>query len=185
MAKSFKSLNDKHRAFISQQQMFFVATAPLTAEGHVNLSPKGLDSIRVIDKRTIVYLDLFGSGAETIAHIRENQRITLMFCAFEGDPNILRVYGVGEVVDRDADEYSYLRGLFNLEVNERSIIRINITRVQDSCGFAVPLYEYKGQRDRLRDWSQRKSRKELEDYGRKKNLKSIDGLPAWEPDCDH
>ena len=158
--------------------MFFVATAPVHADGHVNLSPKGLDTLRVIDDRRIAYLDYVGSGAETIAHLRDNGRIVAMFCAFEGAPRIVRIHGRGQVIEPHDGEFAVLRTLFPPEPAGRAIIRIAVERISDSCGFGVPLFAFQGYRSQLPDWAARKGRAGLLDYQEARNRFSIDGLPA-------
>lgn len=176
MGKIYDSISDEHRAFIAAQQVFFVATAPLDAEGHVNLSPKGLDCLRVIAPNRVAYLDLTGSGNETSAHLHENGRITLMFCAFAGPPMILRLYGCGETVLPGSGRWAELRPQFSEYPGARQIIAIEISLVQTSCGFAVPKYEYVGQRDTLIRWATAKGHDGLEGYRRERNARSIDGL---------
>lgn len=163
--------------FIARQHVFFVATAPTGADGHVNLSPKGLDTFRVLGPREVAYLDLTGSGAETIAHLRENGRITLMFCAFDGKPNIVRLYGRGTAVPVD-DAAPELLGGFPPLPGARSVVRVDVERVSTSCGYAVPLLSYAGARDQLVDWAERKGPDGLTAYRAEKNAESIDGLPA-------
>ena len=179
MAKTFDAFNDKLRRFIDRQKMFFVATAPLTSEGHVNVSPKGLaGTFAVIDDRTIAYLDFTGSGVETIAHLRENGRICLMFCAFEGPPRIVRVHGVGDVVEPSDDEFERLRARFDDYPGVRAIIRIHARRISDSCGYGVPLYDYQGERDQLPRWAENKGEDGLAKYQIDNNAESLDGLPS-------
>jgi hypothetical protein len=178
MSKVHEEIDDGLRSFIGAQHMFFVATAPLDAGGHVNLSPKGLDTLRIIDARTLAYLDYVGSGAETIAHVRENARIVIMLCAFEGPPKIVRFHGRGEVIEPADVEYAALRGLFPADPPDRAIIRISVQRIADSCGFGVPQYAYDGPRSQLLDWSERKGAQGLGEYQRQKNRISVDGLPA-------
>jgi len=178
MPKPHTELDATIRAFIEAQRMFFVATAPAGPGGHINLSPKGLDTLRIFDARTIAYLDHVGSGAETIAHLRENGRIVFMFCAFEGAPKIVRVHGTGNVVEAGDPGYSDLRRRFPSGEEGRSVIRVSVERVSDSCGFGVPLYAYQGQRNHLAEWEARKGEQGLLDYQREKNRISIDGLPA-------
>lgn len=161
--------------WIARQHVFFVATAPLDGEGSINLSPKGYDTLRIIDASTIAYLDLTGSGAETIAHARENGRITLMWCAFEGPARIVRIHGRAEVAPLDD---ARVTGLFAPDRGARAIILIHARRVSDSCGYAVPLMDYVGERERLREWVDGKSDDALDDYRRRKNSTSLDGLPA-------
>ena len=179
MAKTFDRFSEKLRAFIERQKMFFVATAPLGSEGHVNLSPKGLaGTFAVLDDRTIAYLDFTGSGVETIAHLRENGRICVMFCAFEGPPRIVRVHGVGDVVEPSSDAFAGLRERFDDYPGVRSIIRIRASRISDSCGYGVPLYDYKGERDQLSRWAEKKGEDGLVKYQRDNNAESLDGLPS-------
>lgn len=179
MAKTFDSFNDQLRSFIGRQKMFFVATAPLTSEGHVNVSPKGLaGTFAVLDDRTIAYLDFTGSGVETIAHLRENGRICVMFCAFEGPPRIVRVHGVGDVVEPSDDEFESLRARFDEYPGVRSIIRIRARRISDSCGYGVPLYDYQGERDQLSRWAENKGEDGLAQYQIDNNSESLDGLPS-------
>jgi len=179
MAKTFDAIDTKLRSFIERQRMFFVATAPLTADGHVNLSPKGLGgTVAVLDERTIAYLDLTGSGVETIAHLRENGRICVMFCAFQGPPRIVRVHGIGDVVEPDDGEFKSLRAHFQDYPGVRSIIRIRAQRISDSCGYGVPEYEFKGERDQLQRWAERKGEDGVARYRRDNNVTSLDGLPG-------
>lgn len=176
MAKTYPTITDELRAFIEAQQMFFVASAPLAADGHVNISPKGLDCLRVMGPLRVAYLDLTGSGNETSAHLQENRRLTFMFCAFAGPPRILRLYGAGATTLPGSALWAELRPLFPDYPGARQIIVADITRVQTSCGFAVPLYDYTGQRDTLLKWSETKGEQGMEDYRQQKNLSSIDGL---------
>lgn len=178
MAKVYDQITDDLAAFINAQPMFFVATAPLSPEGHVNLSPKGLDCFRILSPLRVAYLDLTGSGNETSAHLAENGRITFMFCAFEGPPRILRLYGHGRVVLPASDEWGALAALFPHYRGARQIILAGLTRVQTSCGFGVPLMTYTGQRDTLLRWAAAKSDEDLVAYRREHNAQSIDGLPA-------
>ncbi len=178
MAIVYARINDKLRDFIKAQHMFFVGTAPLSGEGHVNLSPKGLDCLRILSPLRVAYLDLVGSGNETSAHLMENGRITFMFCAFEGDPKILRLYGRGHVVLPGEPEWEELVGLFPPYEGKRQLIVADITRVQTSCGFGVPLYRFEGDREHLPNWLEGKGPTRLETYKQKYNLRSIDGLPS-------
>lgn len=178
MGRSYTSITEPLHAFIDQQAMFFVGTAPLGTDTHVNVSPKGMDSLRVIDSSTIAYLDLVGSGAETIAHLRENGRITIMWCSFGPTPRILRAYGTGEYLVLGATGYTELIDRFPEYRAVRSIIKITIEQLADSCGFGVPQLDLVGQRTRLTDWADRKTVEELETYMRDKNSFSIDGLRA-------
>jgi hypothetical protein len=163
--------------FIQAQAMFFVATAPLAGDGHVNLSPKGLDTLRVVSPRRVAYLDLTGSGNETAAHIVENGRITLMFCAFAGKPNILRLYGRGSLVLPGSTQWPGLIERFTMYAGARQIIVCDVDRVQNSCGMAVPLMQFEGHRDGLLKWATVKGEKGLSEYREKKNRQSIDGIP--------
>src|SRR5690606_11935632 len=164
MSAAYDALDDRLVAFIQRQKLFFVATAPLAAEGSVNVSPKGYDSLAIIDPLTVAYLDLGGSGAETIAHVRENGRITLMFCAFEGRANILRLYGQGEIHPFDAPGFAEKLALFPGFARARAVVTVRILRIAESCGWGVPFFDFKGERDQLRrhvdageheDWARR------------------------------
>ena len=176
MGKLYNKLDEKLTDFIARQHMFFVATAPLSGEGHVNVSPKGYDSFAVIDETTVAYLDLGGSGIETQAHVQENGRITLMFCAFEGRANILRLYGRGEAIDFNDPRFEEHLALFPNYTRARAVIRVDLTRIQDSCGFGVPFLEYKGERDQLIRAHDHKSLDEWREHRLNTNATSIDGL---------
>lgn len=176
MAKVFDCITDELQKFIAKQQMFFVATAPLSAMGHVNVSPKGLDSFRILSPHRIAYLDLTGSGNETSAHLQENGRITLMFCAFQGAPLILRLYGQGQTILPDSPDWNSLLPLFPTIPGTRQIIVADIDRVQTSCGSGVPLYDYQEQREVIITWAEKKGTDGLESYWQQKNQVSIDGL---------
>lgn len=178
MGSLFAALDDDLQAFIAGQQMFFVATAPLAREGHINLSPKGLDSFRILGPKSVAYLDLAGSGIETVAHTRENGRITLMFCAFEGRPRILRLYGQGRVVERGDAEWDQYEPLFPHYTGTRSVIVVEIERIADSCGWGVPLYQFQGHRSQLVDFADTKGPEKIAQYMAEKNRESIDGLPG-------
>ncbi len=178
MGKLFAAIDDDLRAFIAAQQMFFVASAPLAADGHVNLSPKGLDSFRVLGPTTVAYLDLTGSGVETIAHIRENGRLTVLFCAFQGRPRIVRLQGRGRVVTPTDAEWAGLAGQFPQMPGVRSVIVLEADRISDSCGYGVPLFEFAGHRKQLTDWADKKGPDGVAEYQAKKNRESIDGLPG-------
>jgi hypothetical protein len=178
MGTVYAELNDKLRDFIATQQMFFVASAPLDAEGHLNLSPKGLDSFLMLDDKTVAYLDLVGSGIETVAHVRENGRIVLMFCAFSGPAKIVRLYGRGRVVEPQDAEWQTLAGRFPSYAGARSIVVVDLERIADSCGWGVPQYEYVGQRTQLVDYAVNKGPAKLAEYKAKNNARSIDGLPG-------
>lgn len=178
MGKVFVEIDDDLRAFIADQQMFFVATAPLSADGHVNLSPKGLDTFRILGPTTIAYLDLTGSGVETIAHLRENGRLTVMFCAFQGRPRIVRFQGHGRVVMPTDAEWAEVSGQFPPMPGVRSVIVLEADRISDSCGYGVPQYEFTGHRKQLTEWAVKKGPDGVEEYKSKKNRESIDGLPG-------
>jgi hypothetical protein len=177
MGKLLDSISDELRALIGAQRMFFVATAPLEG-GHVNLSPKGMDTFRVLGPNRVAYLDLTGSGNETAAHLLQNGRITFMFCAFEGKPTILRLYGRGRAVGPGSAEWAELSALFPALPGARQVIIADISRVQTSCGFGVPLLQYAGDRDALVRWAEAKGEDGLRAYQAQKNRESIDGLPT-------
>jgi hypothetical protein len=164
--------------WLDRQHVFFVATAPLTADGHVNCSPKGMDAFRILGPHDVAYIDLTGSGAETIAHLKDNGRIVFMFCAFDGAPKIVRLHGVGHVAEPGSSTFDDLRSLFPNYAGTRAIITASISRVSDSCGFAVPRLDYVGERDTLEKWAVKKGAEGLIAYRREKNSASIDGLPA-------
>lgn len=178
MAKTYDALDDRLIAFIKAQKLFFVATAPLSAEGAVNVSPKGYDSLAVIDERTVAYVDLGGSGIETLAHVRENGRITLMFCAFEGPASILRLYGRGEAVNFDEPGFAGKMALFPTFERARSVITLHIERVADSCGWGVPFMDFKGERDQLKRHVDHRPEAEWRERRYEGNATSIDGLPG-------
>ena len=180
MGKQYATIDDSLQAFVRAQHVFFVATAPSGDAGHVNCSPKGLDSFRVISPREVAYLDFVGSGIETVAHARENGRIVIMFCAFEGPPKILRFHGSASTIVPSDAEFDPLFAHFdrNSKLGVRAIVRVDVTRISDSCGFGVPLYRYEGPREQLPAWAARKGEAALESYKRDKNARSIDGLPG-------
>jgi len=178
MSKVYDCLEDKHVAFIGEQKIFFVATAPTSSDGHVNVSPKGYDSLRIVNDRCVEWVDLGGSGIETQAHLQENGRITLMFCGFDGAANILRIYGRGSAIDFDHPEFATAMAAFPTFDRARAVIRIEILRVADSCGWGVPYYEFKGERDQLRRWAGNKPLDEWRERRYAANAESIDGLPG-------
>lgn len=178
MAQIHDQLDDSLIAFIRRQKLFFVATAPLSAEGSVNVSPKGYDSLAVIDPLTVAYLDLGGSGIETHAHIRENGRITLMFCAFEGAASILRLYGTGEAVAFGEPGFAEKMAMFPGFERARGIVTVRIRRISDSCGWGVPFFEYKGEREQLRRHVDHRPHEEWAERRYESNALSIDGLPG-------
>jgi hypothetical protein len=181
--KVHDSINGRLREFIESQPMFFVATAPTGADGHVNVSPKGMvGTFAVLGDDHVSYLDFHGSGAETIAHLRENGRITMMFCAFQGPPNIVRLHGIGRVIPVTEPEYAEMLPVFAAPPDAhgaRSIIDVKVHRVSDSCGYAVPLMAYQGDRDLLVRAHERRTAEGLAEYRRVKNSASIDGLPVF------
>jgi hypothetical protein len=178
MAKVHSEINSDLQAFIRAQHLFFVGTAPLAGDGHVNLSPKGLDCFRILSPQRVGYMDVIGSGNETAAHLLENGRITFMFCAFDGPPNILRLYGRGRAVLRGAEGWDALAEFFPVYPSTRQLIVADIDRVQTSCGFGVPKYEFVGDRDMHFQWADKKSDADLSVYQDKNNRRSIDGLPT-------
>ncbi|HYF18633.1 MAG TPA: pyridoxamine 5'-phosphate oxidase family protein [Ramlibacter sp.] len=178
MGKLYSDITPELRAWIARQPMFFVATAPLAGDGHVNCSPKGLDALRILDARTAAYVDLTGSGAETAAHLHENGRIVLMFCAFEGAPKIVRLHGRGEVVVPSSPDWADLAAQLPMKPSARSIVRVHVSRVSDSCGFGVPRMDLVGQRDVMDRWVENKGLASLPAYRQEKNARSIDGLPT-------
>ncbi len=178
MATVHNEITDALQTFICKQHIFFVSSAPLSGEGHVNLSPKGLDTFRILSKHRVAYMDLISSGNETSAHLLENGRITFMFCAFEDAPLILRLYGKGYTVLPDQADWAVLASNFTLYPSTRQIIVADITRVQTSCGYGVPKYEYAGERDEHFKWAEKKGEAGLEAYVQEHSLRSIDGLPS-------
>jgi hypothetical protein len=176
MGKVYERLDDELIEFLGRQHVFFVGTAPDSPGGHLNVSPKGLDTFRILGPNTVAYLDLTGSGIETVAHLRQNGRITLMFCAFEGRPLIVRLYGRGRVVEPGEPEWDGLKPHLPECPGVRSVVVVDVERVADSCGFAVPLYEYRGERSQLVDYANKKGPEGLERYKAQKNRASIDGL---------
>ena len=178
MGKEHEYITEDHLAFIEGQRMFFVCTAPLSAEGHINLSPKGFDCFRVLSPTRVGYLDIVGSGNETSAHLFENGRITFMFCAFDGPPKILRLYGKGKTILPGDEEWDELSRRFTLLPATRQLIVADVFMVKSSCGFGVPFYEHKGERDHAFKWAEKKGEDGLEEYKKEKNMVSMDGLPA-------
>ena len=176
MAKFYTELNESLRDFIEEQKIFFTATAPNS--GRINLSPKGIDTFRCIDNKTVAYLDLTGSGNETAAHLNENGRITIMFCSFSEKPLILRLYGQGRAIRPRHSEWESFYSVFQPTLGERQIIVLNIDSVQTSCGYGVPIYELKEERKTIREWAVKKGDNGIVEYWREKNQKSIDGLPT-------
>jgi hypothetical protein len=178
MGKSYDGISPDLVKWIERQHMFFVATAPLAADGLINCSPKGMDTFRILGPRDVAYLDLTGSGVETIAHSRENGRIVFMFCAFEGAPKIVRLHGMSEVCLPGSPRYESLAPSFPVYPGRRAIVRAHIRRVSDSCGYAVPRYRYEGERNTLVRWCESKGADALTEYREAKNGRSVDGLPG-------
>jgi hypothetical protein len=180
MGKIYEFITPELKSWIGQQHVFFVATAPLSKDGHVNTSPKGLDCLRITGPAQVAYMDVTGSGAETIAHLRENGRIVLMFCAFSGTPKIVRLHGIGKVVTRTSEHWSSWKERFPPMAAERSVIVVDIKRVSDSCGYGVPKMDFVEDRDAMSRWAATKG-DNLPAYRLEKNTKSIDGLDALNP----
>jgi len=176
MSKTFPELSDQHSRFIAEQKIFFVATA--TADGRVNVSPKGMDSLRIMGSKRLAWLNVTGSGNETAAHVQQNPRMTLMFCAFAGDPLILRVYGEAQAIHRNDSEWQALSAGFPPIPGARQIFDVAIDSVQTSCGMAVPFFDYRGEREQLSDWARGRGEAGLRQYWQDKNQLSIDGLPT-------
>jgi hypothetical protein len=180
MGRVYEGIDERLRTWIDEQRLFFVATAP-SEGGHINVSPKGfVGSFAVLGPHEVAYLDHTGSGVETIAHLHDNGRIVLMFCAFEGPPRIVRLHGSGRAILPDADGFDALRAAFPTDPGRglRSIIHVQIDRVSDSCGYGVPFMTYEGERDTMPRWIAGKSDDQLAAYRADKNAKSIDGLPG-------
>jgi hypothetical protein len=173
-------ISEKLASWIRAQRMFFVGSAPLSAQGHVNISPKGGDAFRVLGPLDVAYEDYTGSGAETVAHLRENERIVILFCAFEGAAQIVRLHGRGKALLPGTPEHAELAPHFPSAPGARAIIRVAVERVSDSCGYSVPFYDYRDDRVTLRKWAQKKGADGLEEYRAEKNQTSIDGLPAFD-----
>jgi len=178
MGKVFDAIDEPLAAWIREQHLFFVATAPLAADGHVNVSPRGLDSLSILDGHTVAWLDLTGSGAETIAHLTENGRICLMFCAFDGRPRIVRLHGRGRVVLPGDELFDRVESEHPGHLGPRAVIVVEVDRIADSCGWGVPVMDFVEDRDIMRPWAEKKGPDGLEAYRAQKNARSLDGLPA-------
>ncbi len=176
MGKKYETLSDDHIAFIAAQKIFFVGTA--AAEGRVNISPKGMDSLRVLDGNRVVWLNVTGSGNESAAHVQQNPRMTVMFCAFAGDPKILRLYGTARAIHRSDAEWAELAALFPPLPGARQVFDLAIDLVQTSCGFGVPFFDYAGEREQLNEWAHRKGEAGIRQYWADRNSVSLDGLPT-------
>jgi hypothetical protein len=178
MGKVHDGIDERLAAWIAEQPVFFVATAPLSAEGHLNLSPRGLDCLSVLGPRQLAWVDLTGSGVETIAHLRENGRVVLMWCAFTGPPKIVRVHGRGRVCLPGTPEYDEITARHPAHLSTRAVIVVDVERVSDSCGFGVPLMDLVGERDQLDRWAASKGAEGIVAYQAEKNALSLDGLPG-------
>ena len=177
MGDVFQSIDQDLSNWIDVQKLFFVSTAPLSPEGHINSSPKGLDSFRVVDPLTVAYADYNGSGIETAAHLKENGRILIMMCAFNGPPRIVRLHGKGEYLEPGSQGFSQLNPLFEIEAL-RGIVKVKLTRISDSCGYGVPKYDYVADRRALPKWCDSKTPNQISEYQRDNNATSIDELPG-------
>ncbi|HEX7861351.1 MAG TPA: pyridoxamine 5'-phosphate oxidase family protein [Verrucomicrobiae bacterium] len=178
MSKQLESIDSDLANWIAQQKIFFVATAPLSAEAHINISPKGGDSFRVLGPMEAVYQDYTGSGAETAAHVRENGRIIVMFCAFDGPPKIVRLHGRAKIISSNDPAFEKFSALFPGNPGTRAFVHIQVTRISSSCGYSVPFFDFRCERDALNKWATTQGPEKLRDYRAKKNQVSIDGLPA-------
>ncbi len=184
MSKVHPAITERLASFMLGQPVFFVATAPLAGDGHLNVSPKGMaGTFAVLGPHRVAYLDYTGSGAETVAHLRENGRIVIMFCAFEGPPTIVRLHGGGRYVEAGTEEFDALRPRFakDHEPGQRGVVVVDVTRVSDSCGYAVPRMDFVEDRDLLDRWAGRKTPEQIDAYWSDRNAASIDGLPALAP----
>jgi len=181
MAKLFEQITPELAAWLREQHVFFVASAPLSSAGLVNCSPKGLDSFRVLGAREVAYLDLTGSGIETVAHVRENQRLVFLFCAFGGPPRIVRLHGRAEVIVPGSPAWEKLHAHFPAHPGARAIVRADLVRISDSCGYGVPRFEFIEERDTLLRSSEKKGESGLREYRAEKNSRSLDGLAGLPP----
>lgn len=178
MGKLYDEIDERIARWVGKQRMYFVSTAPDSVDGHINCSPKGLDSLRIIGPRELALLDIGGSGIETVAHLKQNRRIVVMLCAFDGPPRIFRFHGIGAVIEPAHDEFAGLLALFPGFESARSIIRIGLTRISDSCGFGVPRYEFVEDRSAMMKWVDGKTEAEMRQYRADNNRLSVDGLPG-------
>ena len=178
MGKDYTEIDERIQKWMNNQHMFFVATAPLAESGLINCSPKGGDTLRVLGPTTLAYVDYGGSGIETVAHLRENGRIVIMLCAFEGPPKIYRFFGKGSVVEPHEVEFEKLLLNWPEQFSVRNIVVIEIDRIMDSCGYGVPFFEFQNHRDSMKNWVDAKTPAEIADYRRKNNGASLDGLPG-------
>lgn len=182
MGKEYQEIDARMRDWIGRQKVFFVATAPRADDGLINCSPKGLDSFRVLGPRQCAYADIGGSGIETVAHLKENGRIVIMLCAFDGPPKIFRFYGHGRVIEPHDPDFANFEHVFGDLPSIRNVVVVDIDTIRDSCGYGVPLYEFRGDRESLRNWVEQKTQEELLDYRIERNATSLDGLPGLEVD---
>ena len=183
MGKEYKEIDDRIQRWVDHQRMFFVSTAPLAGDGMVNCSPKGMDALRVLGPKQIAYADIGGSGIETVAHLKENGRIVIMLCAFDGPPKIFRFYGSGRSVEPGEAEFDDLVPKFPDMPTIRNFIVVDVDCIRDSCGYGVPVYEFKRERDSLKNWCDKKTEEELLEYRRERNAQSLDGLPGLDIDA--
>lgn len=180
MSNQRENISPELAAWIEKQRIFFVATAPLSPDGHVNTSPKGGEAFCILGPMEVAYQDYTGSGAETAAHLRENGRIVIMFCAFDGPPKIVRLHGRGTVITPEHPRFAEMAKHFPLNPGTRAFVHVAVTRVSDSCGYSVPFYDFRDHRDVLDKWANTQGPEKLADYRVRKNQKSIDGLPAFD-----
>jgi len=180
MSNQRENISPELAAWIGKQRVFFVATAPLSPDGRVNTSPKGGEAFRILGPMEVAYQDYTGSGAETAAHLRENGRIVIMFCAFDGPPKIVRLHGRGTIITPDQPRFAELARLFPPNPGTRAFVHVAVARVSDSCGYSVPFYDYRSHRDKLDKWASNQGPEKMTEYRTRKNQKSIDGLPAFD-----
>jgi hypothetical protein len=183
MGKEYQEIDERIQSWIERQRIFFVSTAPLAGDGRINCSPKGLDSLRVLGPRQLAYADTGGSGIETVAHLKENGRVVIMLCAFEGPPKIFRFYGTGRSIEPHETGFDDLLPLFSETLTVRNFVVIDVECIRDSCGYGVPLYHFEKERDSLSNWCNSKTEAELRDYRIGKNAVSLDGLPGLDVDA--
>ena len=181
MSKLLPEIDEKLAQWIGEQHVFFVSTAPLSAQGHINTSPKGGDSFRILGPHEVAYLDFTGSGAETAAHVKENGRILITFCAFQGAPQIVRLHGKGEIIQLGSPNSEEIFSKFPNTPGVRAVVKINVTRVSTSCGFGIPVMDFKADRETLEKWSVSQGQESLKNYRAQKNAVSIDGLLTFGP----
>ncbi|MGI9238702.1 MAG: pyridoxamine 5'-phosphate oxidase family protein [Woeseiaceae bacterium] len=183
MGQEFQEIDERMQRWVERQHVFFVSTAPRADDGLINCSPKGLDSFRILGPKQVAYADTGGSGIETVAHLKENGRIVIMLCAFEGPPKIFRFYGIGRSVEPHNQDFDALLPLFPDMPTIRNFVVIDVTCIRDSCGYGVPLYEFRSERDSLPNWVENKSDEELLEYRIERNARSLDGLPGLDTDA--